>query len=153
MTALPTLESVLVALPSACSRRLLAIGLDERSLRDPARLLRRAIGAPQEVSLVDLELDPERWHGSYVSTSGNLAWSRETTCLGRLWVSPAWALFADSRVATHPPLFQAQINGILLADGQVRAAHRQRHHAPGGYGHFGLFVAELVATSIAPIAG
>lgn len=149
MIALPNLETVLAALPDKCSQRLRTIGLTAESLRDPDRLLRRAIGAPQEVSLVDLELDPERWHGAYVVTSGTVGWSRETTCLGRVWLNPALHLYASGpSFLSIPPVFQARVSGVLLSDAQVRAQHRQRHHSPGGYGHFGLFVAELVASSI-----
>lgn len=125
------------------------MGWPQQGFSDPDRLLRRAIGAPETVSLVDLELDPERWHGRYVATSGTVGWSRETTCLGRLWLNPSLALHAArTGLARYPPVFQARIKGVLLADAAVRAAHRARAHSPGGYGHFGLFIAELVAASI-----
>src|SRR4051812_11723942 len=88
------LEPVLAALPEAHRQRLRIMGWPDEGLDEPDRVLRRAIGAPQQVSLVDLELDPERWHGCYIATYGTVGWSKETTCLGRVWLSPALALRA-----------------------------------------------------------
>lgn len=151
MNAVPDLTPMLAALPPAQRQRLLTMGLpgDARVLREPDRALRRAIGAPLQIGLVDLELDPERWHGCYVATFGTVGWSQDTKSLGRLWLNPTLALLQSGRGAeSYPAVFPARITGILLADAQIRAEHRSRHHSPGGYGHFGLFVAELVAASI-----
>jgi hypothetical protein len=143
------LGPVLAALPEAHRQRLSIMGWPDEGLDQPDRVLRRAIGAPQQVHLVDLELDPERWHGCYIATFGTIGWSKETTCLGRLWLNPALALHAArTSAASFPSVFQARITGVLIADAKLRAAHRLRHHSPGGYGHFGLFIAELVAASI-----
>ncbi|MCS6912758.1 MAG: hypothetical protein RMK29_17310 [Myxococcales bacterium] len=149
MSAPPNVRPLLEALPAPQRQRLEIMGWPHQGLSDPDRLLRRAVGAPEAVSLVDLELDPERWHGHYVATSGTVGWSKETTCLGRVWLNPSLALHAArTGLARYPPVFQARIQGVLLADAAVRAAHRARAHSPGGYGHFGLFIAELIATSI-----
>lgn len=145
------LAPIMDALPPSCRQRLYIMGWPTHTaaLREPDRSLRRAIGAPQQVSLVDLELDPERWHGCYIATYGTVGWSRETICLGRIWLNPALALVAQKCSASaFPPVFQARITGVLLADSQVRATHRAQHHSPGGYGHFGLFIAEFLAASI-----
>lgn len=148
------LAPALDALPSACRLRLYVMGWPSHgpALRNPDRALRRAIGAPMQVSLVDLELDPERFHGAYVATFGTVSWSRDTTSLGRLWLNPSLSLSGGSFSAPQPnalpPSFHARVTGLLLADAQVRAAHRARHHSPGGYGQYGLFIAELFASSI-----
>ncbi len=144
------LDAVLTALPPPCRERLVIMGWPDGTIvaRDPDQALRRAIGAAQRVSLVDLELEPERWHGAYVTTHGTVGWSDDTTCLGRLWLDPSLSRIATGPKAQPPPLFQARVTGIMLADAQVRAEHRLKHHSPGGYGNFGLFIAELVATSI-----
>ena len=100
----------------------------------------------------NLELDPERFHGAYVATYGHVGWTRDSTSLGRLWLNPALSLaggsFSVPQGQSLPPSFPARVTGLLLADSQVRAAHRARHHSPGGYGQYGLFIAELVAASI-----
>lgn len=148
------LAPALDALPSACRLRLYVMGWPAHgpALRNPDRALRRAIGAPLQVSLVDLELDPERFHGAYVATYGHVGWTRDSTSLGRLWLNPALSLaggsFSVPQGQSLPPSFPARVTGLLLADSQVRAAHRARHHSPGGYGQYGLFIAELVAASI-----
>src|SRR5262245_38055560 len=82
------LERILQALPFICQQRLLIMGWSE-PLRDPERLLRRAIGFPEPVRLVELELDPERWHGRYIRTSGIISWPERVggaAGLGRLWL-------------------------------------------------------------------
>ncbi len=148
---LAPLERVLQALPFVCQQRLLIMGWSE-PLRDPERLLRRAIGYPQPVRLVELELDPERWHGRYIRTGGMVSWPQRaggSSGLGRLWLDTV--LFG----AGHPALTKrtpgkSLVSGIVLADPQVRAAHRAKHNEQGGYGERGLFIAALVAVTLQP---
>lgn len=145
------LERILQALPFIVQQRLLIMGWSE-PLRDPERLLRRAIGAARPVRLVDLELDPERFHGRYVVVSGGISWPQRlggAAGLGRLWVDTS--MFGAGRPLPMPrPAGKSLVTGVLIADAQVRAAHRAEHHEQGGYGERGLFIAALVATSIQP---
>lgn len=144
-----SLERVLQALPAICQQRLLIMGWHQ-PLRDLERLLRRAIGAPQLVRLIDLELDPERWHGCYIQTSGTVSFSERNGgvgSLGRLWLDIL------PQGTPHSALMQRAsdkllIGGIVLADPQVRAAHRAKRNEQGGYGERGLFIAALVAVSL-----
>lgn len=146
---LAPLERILQSLPFVCQQRLLIMGWNEGA-RDPERLLRRAIGCPQPVRLVDLELDPERWHGRYIKTSAVICWPERTggaAGLGRLWLDTV--LLGGGLRATAKQLGgKSQVSGIVLADPQVRAAHRARYHEQGGYGERGLFIAALVAVNL-----
>jgi len=148
---LAPLERILQALPFVCQERLLIMGWGE-PLRDPERLLRRAIGYPQPVRLVDLELDPERWHGSYISTEGVISWPVRTggaAGIGRLWLDTV--LFGIGHPAlVQRPTGKSLVSGIILADPEIRAAHRAEHNEQGGYGERGLFIAALVAVSLQP---
>jgi hypothetical protein len=80
--ARPELVRVLAAVPLEGRSRLVTMGWGEGAsgsapcLSDPERDLRRAIGGPITVSLVDLELDPERWHGRFITTIGAITWQR-----------------------------------------------------------------------------
>lgn len=146
---LAPLERVLQALPFVCQQRLLIMGWGE-PLRDPERLLRRAIGYPQPVRLVDLELDPERWHGRYVRTSGPISWPERkggAVGLSRLWLDTV-LLGAEHPVLAQRGAGKSLITGIVLADPQVRAAHRAEHNEQGGYGERGLFIAAVVAVTL-----
>jgi hypothetical protein len=122
-----------------------------RRLSDPERTLRRAVGGPQQVSLVDLELDPERWHGRFLYTSGPLSWQKRPSgaaCLGRLWVDSTILTLAHQVGRPVPSGTRVRILGVLLADPQVRADHQAAHKEPGGYGQNGLFIAQLAAVAI-----
>lgn len=143
-------DMVLSAVPAPSSKRLQVMGWPAALGADLDRSLRRAIGAATQVNLVDLELDPERWHGVYLSTSGMVGWSRDTTCLGRIWLEPELLrrTLRAGRALDYPPVFQARVTGVLLADATLRAAHRERHHSQGGYGRFGLFIAALCLSSV-----
>jgi hypothetical protein len=148
---LSPLERVLQALPFICQQRLLIMGW-HKPLRDPERLLRRAIGYPQPVRLVDLETDPERWHGRYIRTTGYINWPERvggSAGLGRFLLDTALVF------ARHPELVRrtdvrSPVTAVVLADPQVRAAHRAKHHGQGGYGERGLFIGALVVISLAP---
>jgi hypothetical protein len=128
-----------------------------RRLHDPERALRRAVGGPQHVSLVDLELDPERWHGRFLTTAGPLTWQPAWqkrpgayACLGRLWVDTTVIALSDQLGQLVPASGRVRIQGVLLADRRVRASHHATHKEPGGYGHSGLFIAQLAAVTIQP---
>lgn len=158
----PALVPLLTALPPAGQQRLVIMGWSadgptgvSRRLRDPERALRRAVGGPQYVSLVDLELDPERWHGRFLVTSGPLTWQERpfgAACLGRLWVDTTVMTLVNQGGRALPPGPRARVVGVLLADPQVRAAHQSAHKEPGGYGSSGLFIAQLSAVAIHPEA-
>ena len=67
-------------------------------LSDPERDLRRAVGGPQAVSLVDVELDPERWHRHFITTIGAIGWQgdRLGRCrLGGCGSIAAWNCLGD----------------------------------------------------------
>ncbi len=154
----PGLVSLLTALPHPGQQRLIIMGWSadgptgvSRRLRDPERALRRAVGGPQYVSLVDLELDPERWHGRFLVTSGPLTWQKRpfgAAGLGRLWVDTTVMALVNHGPRAVPVAPRARVVGVLLADPQVRAAHQAAHKEPGGYGLSGLFIAQLSAVAI-----
>ena len=124
-----------------------------RRQRDPERALRRALGGPQPISLVDLELDPERWHGRFLSTAGPLTWHRRPggpAGLGRLWVDTTLIALSNPVGRVVASGVRVRILGILLADPQVRADHQAAHKEPGGYGQDGLFIAQLIAVGMQP---
>ena len=156
----PPLATLLPALPAAVQQRLAIMGWTEagpadrpRRLRDPERALRRALGGPQPVSLVDLELDPERWHGRFLSTTGPLTWQRPpggVAGLGRLWVDTTSVALPHPGGRAVASGTRVRILGILLADPQVRADHQAAHKEPGGYGQDGLFIAQLIAVGMQP---
>ncbi len=156
----PALMTLLPALPAAAQERLTIMGWTAagplelpRRLRDPERALRRALGGPHAVSLVDLELDPERWHGRFLSTTGPLTWQkgpRRAASLGRLWVDPALTALASPVGKPIASGARVRILGILLADPQVRSSHQDAHKEPGGYGQDGLFIAQLIAVGMQP---
>lgn len=156
----PALVPLFAAVPPACQQRLVQMGWcaedpsgPSRRLRDPERTLRRAIGGPQQVSLVDLELDPERWHGRYLITSGPITWHKRpggAACLGRLWVDTTVIALSNQPPRSIPTATRVRILGVLLADPQVRADHLQAHKEPGGYGLNRLFIAQLAAIAIQP---
>lgn len=156
----PALVPLFTAVPPACQQRLVLMGWSAedpsgpaRRLRDPERTLRRAIGGPQQVSLVDLELDPERFHGRYILTAGPISWHKRpggSGCLGRLWVDTTVISLSNQPVRVIPTATRVRILGVLLADPQVRAAHLQKHKEPGGYGLDRLFIAQLAAIAIQP---
>ncbi len=165
----PALAPLLAAVPPASQQRLIVMGWSienvshfgslesspRRRLHDPERALRRAVGGPQQVSLVDLELDPERWHGRFLTTAGPLTWHPASqhrpggyAYLGRLWVDTTVIALSDPGVRLVPASGRVRILGVLLADRGVRAHHHATHKAPGGYGHSGLFIAQLAAVAI-----
>ena len=156
----PALVPLLTALPPAGQQRLVIMGWSGdrptgvwRRLRDPGRALRRAVGGPQYVSLVDLELDPERWHGRFLVTAGPLTWQQRpfgAASLGRLWVDTTVMALVNQGARAAPAAPRARVVGVLLADPQVRAAHQAAHKEPGGYGLSGLFIAQLAAVAIHP---
>lgn len=80
--ARPELVRVLAAVPLEGRSQLVTMGWGEGAsgsapcLSNPERDLRRAIGGPIAVSLVDLELDPERWHGRFITAIGAITWQR-----------------------------------------------------------------------------
>lgn len=151
---LAPLERILQALPFVCQQRLLIMGWGE-PLRDPERLLRRAIGYPQPVRLVDLELDPERWHGRYVSTCGIISWPARiggAAGLGRLFLD-IMLLGSGHPARAERPTSSTVVSGIVLADPAVRAAHRAEYQEQGGYGDRGLFIAALAAVTLVPGTG
>lgn len=153
------LDRVLSALPQASRQRLLTMGWGTTTrLRDPERALRRALCGPMSVSLADLELSPERWHGRYVSTTGVLTWlphPRGEANLGRLWLDPLLP-FLSGRAAfpglrSRTVSARVRIAGLVAADPSVRAAYRSQNQKPGGYGPGGLFIAKLVVVSCLPL--
>lgn len=156
----PALATLLPALPEAAQQRLLIMGWTAagplelpRRLRDPERALRRALGGPQPVSLVDLELDPERWHGRFLSTAGPLTWQKppgRAASLGRLWVDPTLIALGSPVGRVVAAGTRVRILGILLADPQVRRSHQDAHKEPGGYGQDALFIAQLIAVGMQP---
>ena len=156
----PALATLLPALPEAVQQRLTLMGWTEagpsdlpRRLRDPERALRRALGGPQPVSLVDLELDPERWHGRFLSTAGPLTWQKlpgHAAGLGRLWVDTSLIALSSPGARVAPAGGRVRILGIVLADPQVRRGHKDAHKEPGGYGQDGLFIAQLIAVAMQP---
>ena len=157
----PALVPLFAAVPPACQQRLILMGWSgdpvapSRRLRDPERALRRAIGGPQHVSLVDMELDPERWHGRYLATSGPITWHKRpggAACLGRLWVDTTVLALSNQPARPLAGATRVRILGVLLADPQVRAAHLHAHKEPGGYGFNRLFIAQLAAIAIQPEA-
>jgi hypothetical protein len=103
------------------------------------------------VSVVDLELDPERWHGRFVTTIGPIIWQRGPLgplALGRVWVDRSLELLGRRLSAPLPSGTRARITGMLFADHEVRSSHRQRHGERGGYGQGGIYVAQLSAVSV-----
>lgn len=151
------LEQILEVLPKEGRARLLRMGWGApEGPREIERSLRRAIGAPQRVGLTDLELDPERYHGAYVSTTGLLSMTERpgvlSLSLGRLWVEVS-LLGAAPATLRRLAAGRVRLGGIVLADPKVRAAHRARQKEPGGYGAHGIFIAALVAVSLTPETG
>ena len=156
----PALANLLPALPQEAQQRLDIMGWtaagplnQPRRLRDPERALRRALGGQQAVSLVDLELDPERWHGRFLYTTGPLTWQKHPSraaSLGRLWVDPTLLSLASPVGRPVPSGTRVRLLGVLLADPEVRRRHQDAHKEPGGYGHDGLFIAQLVAVGLQP---
>jgi len=154
----PALATLLHVLPAEGQQRLIVMGWTDagpigkpRQLRDPERALRRAVGGPQQVSLVDLELNPERWHGRFLCTWGPLTWQKISSgaaCLGRLWVDTTIVALAHQLGRPVTSGTRVRIAGVLLADPQVRAAHQAAHKEPGGYGQNGLFIAQLAAVAL-----
>lgn len=149
------LERVLAVLPLSCCARLRSMGYckgGQPSL-DPERALRRALGGPQAVGLVDLELEPERYHGRFILTSGPLTYHRPCERLGsvgRVWVDSSLLVLAHQRVGMLAAGSVVRLAGVLLAEPQLRASYRAHHSAAGGYGPNRLFIAQLTAVSIQP---
>jgi hypothetical protein len=149
------LERVLAVLPLACGARLRSMGYCKggRPSVDPERALRRALGGPQQVGLVDLELDPERYHGRFITTVGPLVWHRPCerfASVGRVWIDSFLLVLAHQRRGPLPPGVPTRLSGVLLAEPQLRASYRAHHSAPGGYGPDQLFIAQLSAVAIQP---
>lgn len=147
------LERVLAVLPLACGARLRSMGYSRggRPSLDPERALRRALGGPQHVGLVDLELDPERYHGRFISTLGPLVGQRPCqrfASIGRVWVDGCMLVHSHRRSGPLPVGELVRLSGVLLAEPQLRASYRAHHSAPGGYGPDQLFIAQLAAVSI-----
>lgn len=155
--ARPELVRVLAVVPSEGRTRLVTMGWGDGALdhapclSDPERDLRRAIGGPVPVSVVDLELDPERWHGRFVTTIGSIVWQRGPLgplALGRVWVDRSLELIGRRLSAPLPSGTRARLTGMLFADHEVRSAHKERHGERGGYGQGGIYVAQLTAVSV-----
>ena len=155
--ARPELVRVLSAVPSEGRNRLVTMGWGEGGsgsapcLSDPERDLRRAIGGPVSVSLVDLELDPERWHGRFITTIGAISWQRGPIgplSLGRVWVDRSLELLGRRLAKPLPSGTRARVTGMLFADREIRATHKLRFGERGGYGQGGIYVAHLSAVSV-----
>jgi hypothetical protein len=155
--ARPELVRVLAAVPLEGRSRLVTMGWGEGAsgsapcLSDPERDLRRAIGGPIAVSLVDLELDPERWHGRFITTIGAITWQRGPIgplSLGRVWIDRSLELLGRRLSKPLPSGTRARITGMLFADRELRCAHQQHHGEPGGYGQGRIYVAQLSAVSV-----
>jgi hypothetical protein len=155
--ARPELKRVLAVVPLEGRSRLVTMGWGEGGsgsapcLSDPERDLRRAIGGPVAVSLVDLELDPERWHGRFITTIGAITWQRGPLgplSLGRVWVDRSLELLSRKLSNPLPSGTRARVTGMLFADRDIRSARRHSHGEPGGYGQGGIYVAQLSAVSV-----
>ncbi|HMU40308.1 MAG TPA: hypothetical protein PKE31_14965 [Pseudomonadota bacterium] len=156
MAAETELARVLQAVSPGGRRRLMTMGWvdvdgDRLRLLDPERDVRRAVGGPVDVSLIDLELDPERWHGHFVTTIGNISWQESrfhTAALGRVWVDRSIELLRRRKGLPLPTGTRVRVTGILFADRDVRALHRLHCGESGGYGQGGIYVAQFSALSI-----
>ncbi len=154
--AQPELRRVLEAVPLEGRNRLVKMGWGDCAsclpcLSDPERDLRRAVGGPQAVSLVDVELDPARWHRHFITTIGAIGWQGGPLgpmSLGRVWIDRSLELLGRRLSAPLPSGTRARVTGILFADRDVRSLHKQRVGEPGGYGKSGIYVAQLTAVSI-----
>lgn len=154
--ARPELLRVLEAVPLEGRNRLVRMGWGESPSRapclsDPERDLRRAVGGPVAVSLVDVELDPERWHGHFITTIGAICWQGGPLgpmSLGRVWVDRSLELLGRRLGAPLPSGTRARVTGMLFADRDVRSRHQHRCGDSGGYGQGGIYVAQLTAVSI-----
>lgn len=138
------LERILQALPMPCQQRLLVMGWEELPhARDPARFLLRAVGAAQPVHLIDLELEPARWHGRHVVTHGEIQWP------GRMNIPPCVGkLRLDTSLLTPAQLLAAQnlsgrsrLVGVLMGTQDLAESRPTSDAGP-------LFVACLAVVAI-----
>ena len=159
----PELAQLLSVLPKTCQQRLQNLGFFEpespaaspstSAISAPERSLRRVLGGPQPVSLVDLELEAEQFHARFISTAGPLALHQlphRTACVGRIWLDLALMRRAGQPLRASWLNSRVRVAGILLADPALRSEHQARQLQPGGYGPRGLFIAQLLAVSITP---
>lgn len=159
----PELAQLLSVLPQTCQQRLQNLGFFETAspaalpstsaISAPERSLRRVLGGPLPVGLVDLELEPEQFHARFISTAGPLALHllpQRTACVGRIWLDLALLQRAGQPLRASWLNSRVRVAGILLADHALRTEHQARQLQPGGYGPRGLFIAQLLAVSVVP---